>query len=252
MDGMCGRYAVTTDPAKLAAELDARNEVVPESFAPANYNVAPTTTVMTVVDRHEHGSPDDDPARRVRAMRWGLVPSWTKELGKGPLLFNARAESLSEKPAFRNSLKGKRCLVPMDGWYEWKAGPVGANGKPTKVPYFMSPDDNTRLFMGGLWAAWRPAEARAAGDDSAWVSSTTIVTTDAVGPLTDVHHRMPLIMPIEYWDAWLDPDSPADPALLAPPALELVERIAIRQVSPLVNRVSNNGPELLDEVRDMG
>ncbi|MCF8606908.1 SOS response-associated peptidase [Gordonia sp. HY442] len=253
---MCGRYAVTTDPARLAAEIDARNEVseadADEKFSTGNYNVAPTTTVMTVVDRHSR-EPESDVERRVRAMRWGLVPPWTKapskeELGKGPLLFNARAESLAEKPAFRSSFKSKRALVPMDGWYEWKPGPTGPNGKPTKVPYFMSPEDGTRLFMGALWAAWRPAQAREAGDDSAWVSSTTIITTDAVGALTDVHHRMPLIMPFEHWDAWLDPDAPADPALLAPPAVELVDRITIREVSPLVNRVANNGPELLDPV----
>ncbi|WP_143965685.1 SOS response-associated peptidase [Gordonia zhaorongruii] len=271
---MCGRYAVTTDPARLAAEIDARNEVsdpdTAERLAEGNYNVAPTSTVMTVVQRHDHGQRDsgqrdrsgsrddsgsrdssaeaDEATRRVRAMRWGLVPPWTKELGKGPLLFNARAETVGSKPAFRSSLKGKRCLVPMDGWYEWKPGPEGANGKPTKVPYFMSPDDGSRLFMAGLWAAWRPTAAREAGDDSAWVSSTTIITTDAVGSLTDIHHRMPLIMPHENWDAWLDPDAPPDPALLAPPAAELVERIGIREVAPLVNRVTNNGPELLEPV----
>lgn len=247
MELMCGRYAVTTDPAKLAAAIDAVNEV-PDETVRESYNVAPTTTVMTVVQRHDHDHPDDDAVRRVRAMRWGLVPSWTKELGKGPLLFNARAETLAEKPAFKRSLPGKRCLVPMDGWYEWKPGPPGANGKPTKVPYYMSPDDGTRLFMAGLWAAWRPAEARAAGDDSQWLSSTTIITTDAVGPLQDVHHRMPLIMPLEYWDAWLDPDHPVDPRLLDPPDLSLAEAISIREVSPLVNRVANNGPELLEPV----
>ncbi|GAA4641719.1 SOS response-associated peptidase [Gordonia humi] len=243
---------MTTDPARLAAEIDACDEITDtdaaEAFVDGNYNVAPTTTVMTVVDRHDRNDPDADVARRVRAMRWGLVPSWTKELGKGPVLFNARAESLAEKPAFRNSLKGKRALVPMDGWYEWKPGPTGPNGKPTKVPYFMSPDDGTRLFMGALWAAWRPAPARATDDRSAWVSSTTIITTAAVGDLTQVHHRMPLIMPFEYWDAWLDPDSAVDTALLAPPDTELVDRIEIREVSPLVNRVANNGPELLAPV----
>ena len=250
MDTMCGRYAVTTDPARLAAEIDAINEV-PDEAVRESYNVAPTSTVMTVVQRHEHGCSDDVAARRVRAMRWGLVPSWTKELGKGPLLFNARAETLAEKPAFRRSLPGKRCLIPMDGWFEWKPGPPGPNGKPTKIPYYMTPADGTRLFMGGLWAAWRPAEARAAGDDSQWVSSTTIITTDAVGGLQDVHHRMPLIMPVEYWEAWLDPDHTVDPTLLAPPDRALVDAIEIREVAPLVNRVANNGPELLEPAINM-
>ncbi|MFM9377376.1 SOS response-associated peptidase [Gordonia sp. VNK21] len=244
---MCGRYAVSTDPARLAVEIDARNEV-PDGLIGPDYNVAPTETVMAVVRRHEHGRPDDDPALRVRAMRWGLVPPWTTELGAGPLLVNARAETVLNKPAFARSARGKRALIPMDGWYEWRAGPPGPGGKPVKVPYYMSPADGSRLFMAGLWSAWRPPAARAAGDDTAWVSSATIITTAAVGALAGIHDRMPLVMPVEFWDAWLDPDAPADPALLHPPARELVDAIEIREVSPLVNRVSNNGPRLLDPV----
>lgn len=245
---MCGRYAVTTDPARLAAEIDARNEVPEDVVGTADYNVAPSTTVLTVVDRHDGNDADQPIERRVRAMRWGLVPPWTTEFGKGPLLFNARAETVQTKPAFRAAAKNKRCLFPMDGWYEWRNGPVGANGKPQKIPFYMSPADGSRLFMGGLWSAWRSPEAREAGDDDAWISSATILTTDAVGHLAQVHHRMPLIMPLEYWQAWLDPDHPVDPDLLAPPAASLVEAITIREVSPLVNRVANNGPELVEPV----
>ena len=245
---MCGRYAVTTDPAKLAAEIDARNEVPEDTSVSPNYNVAPSTTVLTVVDRHEAGDAEQDVERRVRAMRWGLIPPWTKELGKGPLLFNARAETVQEKPAFRAAAKNKRCLFPMDGWFEWKKGEPGANGKPTKIPFYMSPKDGSRLYMGGLWGAWRSPEARAAGDDEAWLSSATILTTDAVGAHREIHDRMPLIMPVEYWAAWLDPDHPVDPDLLAPPAESLADAIEIREVSTLVNRVANNGPDLLEPV----
>ncbi|MFW0784166.1 SOS response-associated peptidase [Gordonia sp. CPCC 206044] len=268
---MCGRYAVTTDPAKLAAEIDAINEVpvpldpsasgaeaqdsstvadavdterAPRALGP-NYNVAPTTTIMTVVKRHSPDDPDDDPALRIRAMRWGLVPPWAKEVGKGPLLFNARAESAGEKSSFRTSVKSKRCLVPMDGWYEWKKGPVDAKGKPTKVPYFMSPHDGTRLFMAGLWSVWRPKDAPR---DTAPLLSCSILTTDAVGRLQDVHDRMPLIMPFDNWDAWLDPDHTAPGDLFAPPATAVADAIDIREVAPLVNRVANNGPELLAPV----
>lgn len=262
---------MTTDPAKLAAEIDAVNEVPPPEpaadldapdtgtadaqltldGAPAddpkprpafpNYNVAPTTTIMTVVARHSHDHPDDDPTMRIRAMRWGLVPSWAKEIGKGSL-FNARAESVGEKASFRGSVKSKRCLIPMDGWYEWRKVEVPGSSKPAKVPYYMSPRDGTRLFMAGLWSVWRP---RNAGPDAAPLLSATILTTDSVGPLTDIHDRMPLIMPFEEWDAWLTPDAPAPPELFDAPALALAEAIDIREVSPLVNRVSNNGPELL-------
>lgn len=245
---MCGRYAVTTDPAKLAAEIDARNEVPESDDIAPNYNVAPSTTVLTVVDRHEHGEAAEPIDRRVRAMRWGLIPPWTKEFGKGPLLFNARAETADTKPAFRSAAKNKRCLFPMDGWYEWRKGPAGPDGKPTKIPYYMSPRDGSRLYMAGLWSAWRPPEAREANDADAWVSSATILTTAAVGAHREIHDRMPLVMPYEYWHDWLDPDRPADTALLAPPAPELAAAIDIREVSTLVNRVANNGPELLDPV----
>ncbi|MFE0750171.1 SOS response-associated peptidase [Gordonia sp. NPDC058843] len=255
---MCGRYAVTTDPAKLAAEIEAVNEV-PEpagedstdlDAAPrspgVNYNVAPTTTVMTVVKRHSPDDPDDDPLLRIRAMRWGLVPPWAKEVGKGPLLFNARAESAAEKSSFRSSVKSRRCLVPMDGWYEWKKGPADSKGKPTKIPFFMSPQDGTRLFMAGLWSVWHPRADRDTPDQAPPLLSCSILTTDAVGDLQGVHDRMPLIMPYDSWDAWLDPDGRAPDELFAPPARSLVDAIAIREVAPLVNRVANNGPELLN------
>ncbi|MFT3900743.1 MAG: SOS response-associated peptidase [Gordonia sp. (in: high G+C Gram-positive bacteria)] len=260
---MCGRYAVTTDPAKLAAEIDAVNEVpdlpVPEPPAQQslddlasgdeprsrweNYNVAPTTTVLTVVQRHSREAPDDDATRRVRAMRWGLVPPWAKEIGKGSL-FNARAETAADKASFRAAVKSKRCLVPMDGWYEWEKVD-GPDGKPRKVPYFMSPTDHTRLFMGGLWSVWRPRDT---DPDDPPLMSCTILTTASVGKLREVHDRMPLIMPVQWWDEWLDPDRPAPPEMLAPPAHDLVDAINVREVSPLVNRVTNNGPHLLDPV----
>ncbi|MFT4200814.1 SOS response-associated peptidase [Gordonia sp. (in: high G+C Gram-positive bacteria)] len=260
---MCGRYAVTTDPAKLAAEIDAVNEVpdLPLLEEPGqqtlddlasdepprsrweNYNVAPTTTILTVVERHSRTDPDGDATRRIRAMRWGLVPPWAKEIGKGSL-FNARAETAATKASFRGAVRSKRCLIPMDGWYEWRKA-VGEDGKTVKVPYFMSPADHTRLFMGGLWSVWRPKDA---GPIDPPLLSCTILTTDAVGPLREVHDRMPLIMPVQWWEEWLDPDSPAPSRLLEPPARELADAIEIREVAPLVNRVANNGPRLLDPV----
>ncbi len=239
---MCGRYAVTTDPAKLAAEIDAVNEVpATEERDWENYNVAPTTTVLTVVERHSRATPDDEATTRIRAMRWGLVPPWAKEVGKGAL-FNARAETAATKASFRAAVRSKRCLIPMDGWYEWRAG-VDAHGKAVKVPYFLSPADHTRLFVAGLWSAWRPKNA---DPEQPPLLSCTILTTDAVGPLREVHDRMPLIMPAQWWPAWLDPDAPAPPAMFAPPAAELADAIEVREVSPLVNRVANNGPHLLD------
>ncbi len=121
---------MTTDPAVLAEKIEAINELgrrTLPSRADPNYNVAPTTTITTVVRRHDE--PEDEPTRRVRSMRWGLIPPWVKAgadgapESKGPLLINARAEKVTTSPAFRTSAKSKRCLVPMDGYYEWRANP---------------------------------------------------------------------------------------------------------------------------------
>ncbi|HTM86220.1 MAG TPA: SOS response-associated peptidase, partial [Mycobacterium sp.] len=160
---MCGRFAVTTDPALLAQKIQAIDEsAASQASSAANYNVAPTTTISSVVKRHSE--PEDETTRRVRSMRWGLIPPWVKTAedgspdNKGPLLINARADKVTSSPAYRSSAKHKRCLIPMDGWYEWRKA-TGADGKPKKVPYFMSPADHTRLFMGGLWSVWRPRDA---------------------------------------------------------------------------------------------
>ncbi|MFT4042920.1 MAG: SOS response-associated peptidase [Gordonia sp. (in: high G+C Gram-positive bacteria)] len=249
---MCGRYAVTTDPVQLAAEIGAVNEIPAAAGAAAdlpgteqhpltpNYNVAPTSTIMTVVKRHSRDDPDDDPLLRIRAMRWGLIPPWTTDIGKVPLLFNARAETAAHKNSFRAAVRATRCLVPMDGWYEWKKGPADSRGRPIKVPYFMSARDGTRLFMAGLWSVWHNASGGVP------TPSCTILTTEARGDLRDVHDRMPLIMPFADWESWLDPDHRAPASLLAPPSDQVVAAIDIRAVAPLVNRVANNGPQLLE------
>ncbi|WP_433200389.1 SOS response-associated peptidase [Nocardia sp. CA-107356] len=245
---MCGRYATTTDPGRLAVELDAIDETPPgDGGGFANYNVAPTTQVLTVVERHEHGHPDDDAELRIRRMRWGLIPVWTKvaEPGvpvKGKPLFNARADKAATTASFRDAVKYRRCLVPMDGWYEWLVEPdAGAKGKVAKHPYFMAAADGSRLYMAGLWSVWRDRSQQ----QSEPLLSCTILTTDAVGELTRIHDRMPLPMPREHWDAWLDPDHPAPATLLETPSVESVAGIVARPVSSLVNSVRNNGPELL-------
>ena len=242
---MCGRYATTVDPGLLAVELDAIDEtdpdeeLLPEEAGP-NYNVAPTTKVLTVVARHDRDSSDDEPKRRVRRMRWGLIPRWTKPAehgvpAKGKPLFNARADTAPTAPAFRDAVKLKRCLVPMDGWYEWITEP-GANGKAEKIPYFMTAADGSRLYVAGLWAVWRDGSAPP-------LLSCTILTTDAVGPLERIHDRMPLVLSSDQWDRWLDPDRKDAPDLLEAPDVSGIE---IRQVSPKVNSVKNNEPALLE------
>lgn len=236
---MCGRFAVTTDPALLAEQIDAINEVPAGADTGPNYNVAPTDSVVAAVSRHAHPQDsDDEPTRRIRLMRWGLVPPWTKPGpdGKpatgGPLLINARADKVTTSPAYRSAAEHRRCLVPMDGYYEWRP----ANAESPKTPFYFH-RDGAMLFAAGLWSVWRPDRRFAP------LLSVTIITTEAVGELATIHHRMPLLLPENRWDRWLDPDAPADTALLAGPPD--VTGIELRQVSTLVNSVRNNSPELI-------
>jgi putative SOS response-associated peptidase YedK len=244
---MCGRFAVTIDPALLAAEIDAADEIgrVSQSTESQrlptipNYNVAPTDPVLTVVARHRE--PGDVPTRRIRAMRWGLVPTWAKARedgrpqAKGAPLINARAETLATAATFRVAAQSKRCLVPMDGWYEWR------KQEGAKTAFYMNAGAGKRLFAAGLWSVWKPAGVQR--QDAAPLLSCTIVTTDAVGPLLEVHDRMPLMLGAESWDRWLDPDQDLDQRLLQPAGQ--TTGIETRQVSSLVNSVANNGPDLL-------
>jgi putative SOS response-associated peptidase YedK len=248
---MCGRFAVTTDPALLARKIAAIHEATSgqKDAAAPNYNVAPTANIAAVVSRHS--DPDDEPTRRLRLMRWGLVPPWVKAgpdgapEGKGPLLINARADKVTTSPAFRSSAKTKRCLVPMTGWYEWRANTDEPGGKKArKTPFFMTPGDDDLICMAGLWSVWKPDK------EAAPLLSCTIITTDAVGPLAEIHDRMPLMVDEHDWDHWLDPDSPLDPELLTVRAD--VSHLEIREVSTLVNNVRNNGPELIEPTEPRG
>ncbi|MBS9534843.1 SOS response-associated peptidase [Mycobacterium sp. M1] len=246
---MCGRFAMTTDPALLAEQIRAVSEVpATAGDYQANYNVAPTANITTVVSRHTE--PGDEPTRRVRLMRWGLVPPWAKAgpdgapAAKGPQPINARADRVTTSPVFRSAVQHKRCLVPMDGFYEWRAEPATPAGRKTrKTPFYIHRADGATLFMAGLWSVWK----NPAGGATPPLLSCTIITTDAVGALADVHDRMPLIVPADDWDSWLDPDAPADGAVAAlltrPPDIGGIE---LREVSTLVNGVRNNGPELLE------
>ncbi|MGH3988451.1 MAG: SOS response-associated peptidase, partial [Pseudonocardiaceae bacterium] len=197
---MCGRYASTRSPATLAVEFDALDAT--DGAAPGtDYNVAPTKPVFSVVTRHPRdaeGIPDSDrTVRSIRVMRWGLVPHWAKDPGGGSRMINARAESAATKPAFRDAVARRRCLLPADGWYEWQAAPGSR-----KQPFFITSRDGSGLALAGLWATWRGADTTAPP-----LVSCAVVTTDAVGPLAEIHDRMPLVLPAQAWEAWLDPDS---------------------------------------------
>jgi len=266
---MCGRFAVTTDPARLAQQIDAVDETGSATGAVVapNYNVAPTTDIAAVVARHDE--PADRRAgakrpgigtaatRRVRLMRWGLLPSWIKSGPDGrPItksqLINARADKVVSSPAFRVAAQHRRCLIPMDGYYEWMpAGKSPAdNPKARKTPFYLHRADGRPLLVAGLWSVWRPASGPGAKGDAEGVEkgdvpilTCAIITTDAVDQLGRIHDRMPLPVSEGDWDRWLDPDQPAPSALLQTPPD--ISGIVMREVSTLVNNVANNGPELI-------
>lgn len=223
---MCGRYISATPPADLAAELGV-TEVRADDLG-ARYNVAPTDPVYAVAT----GS---DGQRRLGTFRWGLVPSWSRDAAGGARMINARAETLADKPAFRRALERRRCLVPADGFYEW----LRAGGE--RLPFHLRRNDGGILCFAGLWEVWRPP----GDDDAALLRTCTIITTGANAALAPIHDRMPVILPPETWDTWLDRSvtAPADVLpLLRPAPDDLLERTP---VSKLVNNVRNDGPELL-------
>lgn len=237
---MCGRYSASKDPARLAAEFDAL-DATDGHAPPADHNVAPTKDVVAVVQRHprdEHGTPDPSTTvRSLRVMRWGLIPPWAKDRSMGARMINARSESAATSRAFKSSLARRRCLLPADGWYEWRR-----EGKH-KQPFFMTPPDGHSLAMAGLWTTWRDPQAP---EGAPPVVSAAVLTTEALGQLAEVHDRMPLLMTPQHWAAWLDPDVEDPGELLVSPPLELIGSLELRPVSSRVNSVRNNGPDLVE------
>jgi putative SOS response-associated peptidase YedK len=238
---MCGRYAASSSPDDLAIEFEAVR-VEGQKPLPADYNVAPTKDVYVVrhkKERDAEGAPTGGGHRELRAVRWGLVPSWAKDVSVGNRMLNARVESLTDKPAFKKAAASRRCLVPADGWFEW----AKRLDTPTKQPYFITPQDGSVLAMAGLWEVWGRGEDR--------LYTCTIVTTPAVGALTEIHDRMPLVLPPDRWTAWLDPAREDVEALAEPTPQELVEMLELRPVSTAVNNVANNGRELVERAENV-
>ena len=207
------------------------------------YNIAPTITVPVV--RLEPKVAPDEAHRQIEPMRWGLVPSWAKDLSVGNRMFNARAESLAREGGVPH--RAGQASLPDPGQRVLRVEAARAFGgpraggarkarpKPVKQPYFMTPQDGSVMAFAGLWEYWRPAE----GDP---VVSMTIITTDSVGPLRDIHDRMPLILPASEWAAWLDPRVEPEP-MLAPPAEELVAALELRPVGGAGRQRRQRRPE---------
>lgn len=217
---MCGRYVRTLEPDALASYLGV-DETAAERLDPS-WNVAPTDPVYAVAEQRGR--------RLLGAMRWGLIPHWSQDR-KGPLNINARAETAAVKPAFRDSLRRKRCLIPADGFYEWEPKQDG------RRPHYVTLASGEPMMFAGIWAAWRDPES----DD--WMRSCAIITTSANRRLSGIHTRMPVILEPESWDMWLDRELRETAALEPLLAPLRSEAIAEHPVSDLVNNVRNNLPE---------
>lgn len=245
---MCGRFASARKRAELLEEFRIERDRVTESLQP-DYNVAPTKPVYAVLTRGQRGGegkPAEEPARELRVVRWGLVPSWAKDPSIGSRLINARAETADSKPAFRRAFARRRCLLPADGFYEWIQ--VTEAGKTRKQPYYIHRADGGVLAFAGLYELWRDSSLP---DDhpQAWLWSAVIITTRAEDEVGRIHDRMPMIIDPSRWDDWLDPgttDASHLHALLAPAASG---GLASYEVSAAVNSVRNNGPSLIRPLR---
>ena len=254
---MCGRYASARSRIELLEEFVVQRDRVDEPLKP-DYNVAPTKPVYAVMTRRSRpdrqppddlaqpGTPDSGraSARELRIVRWGLVPSWAKDVSIGSRMINARSETVSEKPAFRNAFARRRCLLPADGYYEWQQPPAGT--KAPKQPYFICRPDHGVLAFAGLYELWRD-RSMPEDDPAAWLWTAAVITTTAPDELGEIHDRMPMVIDRASWSDWLDPantDAADVRALLAPAAAHW---LITYPVSLAVNSVRNNGPELVKE-----
>ena len=225
---MCGRFVSASPPDEIARYFDAE---APEALLEPSYNVAPTNDIYAVLD--------DGGVRRLDAFHWGLVPIWAKDPRQGSKMINARAETLAAKNAYKPAFKRRRCIIPADGFYEWKKIP----GQKTKQPHFIHRPDGEPLAFAGLWEVWRGPDKQ--GDP---LRSCTIVTTSANETMQPLHDRMPVILPASAWEQWLDPandDIETLGKLLVPAPPEL---IVTHPVSTEVNSVRNKGAELIEPV----
>lgn len=218
---MCGRYTLTTPAKRLAEEFDAE---AGEAQVSASYNVAPSQEVAAVL--REEG------VKRLKTLRWGLVPSWADDPAIGNRMINARSETAHEKPSFRSAFKRRRCLIPADGFYEWRKELDG------KQPFYITTEGAEPFAFAGLWESWEDGEGE--------VRTCAILTTEANETMREIHHRMPVILPAELRDAWLDEEADKEELLaMLEPYSGAMEAYP---VSRFVNRPTNDDPRCVEPV----
>ncbi len=223
--GMCGRFVQIADPLTIQAgfvDLDIDGAAV-SSFRP-RYNVAPAQDILAVLNT---------PVPRLTLTRWGLIPSWAKDQSMGARLINARAETLSEKPSFRDPYRKRRCLIFADAFYEWR------KGEKAKTPYLIRMRSGQPFALAGLWDRWQD---RNTGRE---VLSSTIVTTGANPLVAPIHDRMPVILGPGDYGLWLTPGRPDDAALVSCLKPYPPEPMEAYEVSRLVNDPRSDSPECM-------
>jgi putative SOS response-associated peptidase YedK len=226
---MCGRFALFSSSKELQQFFDAH----PVAFGiQPNYNVAPAQEIPVII-QYEDG-------RHFKRRHWGLVPFWAKDISVGSRMINARVETVTSKPAFRAALKQRRCLIPVNGFYEWK----GKAGE--KQPYYFYLPSGEPFAFAGLWEVW---EDRNAPPDAGPYKSCTIITTDAGDAVKEIHNRMPLILKPEAYAAWLDPENKEPGRIQRLLRAEHVKELKRYAISRLVNRVENNSRECIEPLK---
>ncbi|NNE43859.1 MAG: SOS response-associated peptidase [Gemmatimonadetes bacterium] len=226
---MCGRYTLRTDKTNLAAALEIPEDAFPEDLAP-RYNIAPTELVPILIQ---------DTEVRVTLHRWGLVPSWAKDRNMGSRLINARRETITQKPSFRDAFRERRCLVVADGFYEW----LEVEKRKPKIPHYIHLKGGGPFTFAGLWSKWRDP-------DGPELYTCTIITTEPNDLVRRVHDRMPVIIPPERRSTWLDPangDETELQALLEPYDQDHME---MYPVTTYVNSPGNEGDLCIEPASD--
>jgi putative SOS response-associated peptidase YedK len=234
---MCGRFALFTPPVRLARYFQATlgDDVDPERRP--SWNVAPTTQVLAVSARRQ--APEGDLERTMTTLRWGLIPSWAKDPSTGSRLFNARGESVANKPSFRSAFKSRRVIIPADGFYEWHKLNNGA-----KQPHFFTRSDGEPLALAGVAESWWDKKA----EDAPPIRSCSIITTSGGPDMDGIHDRMPVILHPDTFDLWLDPDMEDASELTSLLRPAPAGTIAHHPVGPRVGSVRNNDPELIEAI----
>jgi putative SOS response-associated peptidase YedK len=223
---MCGRYTLYTEKEVLAR----RFEVEIAELSPS-YNVAPTQSVISITFEKE--------ARVAGAMRWGLIPFWTKDETKLPQMINARVESVATRPAYREAFRRRRCLILADGFYEWQRG-LGPGKR--KIPHWIFREDGGPFAMAGIWSVWRRPDL-----ERKWLRSCAIITTSANAAVSELHDRMPVILPRKAESAWLDPALDGNTEELTKLLVPIApEELRSRPISTRVNSAGNDDPSLIE------